>query len=270
MREKLLANISANLRFFRRNRLFLLAVLFFLIMSSLSFLPGLFFADFVDHFDIVLRISNNMGTFGDFLSGAMILMLISYHLRGRSLKMVVTKPCTVALWTGAGMLTAGLVAFVFYLVIALVCSGLMLAWEIPFQWGIFYVCAYRFLVCLIVIAYLGFLAVIMHPVAAIFFLLVVNNGTLHYFILMLESKAQSSGETIAASLSGFGAVLIKGLYGVLPSFSPFSKKTNAIFESLRVMPGEWLYLLYVCTYTLIVVSFFYLLSIYILGNKNLN
>ncbi|MCK4910182.1 MAG: hypothetical protein KAR83_01000 [Thermodesulfovibrionales bacterium] len=268
MRTQLLANIRTNLRFFRRNRLFLVALLFFIITSSLSFLPNMFLSGSADRFDTVVSIISSLGTFGYLLSGTMILILVSYHLRGRSLKMVVTKPCTPALWAGAGMLTAGLVAFVFYLVVALVCSGLMLAWEIPFQWGIFYVCAYRFLVCLIVISYLGFLAVVMHPVAAIFFLLVVNDDLLYYFILMLESKAQSAGEGAAATLSGFGALLIKSIYGVLPSFSPVSKKAGAVFSSLRVMPGEWLSLVYVCGYALVAVSFFYLLTIYVLGKKN--
>jgi hypothetical protein len=242
MSTRIIANIKTNLRFFSRNKLFLVAVLFCMIITSLSFLPNLFFSDSVDRFDTVLRINNSLGSFGYLLSGTMILLFISHHLRGRSLKMVVTKPCTPAEWVATGMLTAAIVTFVYYVLVVLICSGLMLYWDIPFQSGIFFVSIYRFLICLAVISYIGFLTVVMHPVVTIFFLLVVNDTLLYSFILMLDSKAQSTGDGAVAALSGFGALLIKVIYGVVPNFSPFTDKVDAIFESLRIIPGEWLLL----------------------------
>jgi hypothetical protein len=61
--------------------------------------------------------------------------------------------------------------------------------------------------------------------------------------------------------------LFHGLYILFPMLEPFGKKTAGIHSSLRVMHGEWKYLLYALGYALTLSAFCYSSALFALERK---
>lgn len=266
MREQVWLHLGVDLKFFRRNRLLVAVSAVFFGMTALSLLGSIVFQSTTGHFETIRAIAQGLNGFTRVLSAALGLFLVSTHLRNRSLKMVVTKPASPEVWLGSGLLSALLVAAALHLLTWVVSVGLSLVWKVPLQAGFGFLAIDSFLGATILLAYLTCLAVFLHPVVAVLVVLVLNEGTFYGLMFMLDAAIRGLGANafFAALREVFRAV-----YMVLPMTSPLAERSQEVMESLRVAPGDWTTLLMRAGYALVVLAFFYMLSVVGIRRRNL-
>jgi hypothetical protein len=178
--------------------------------------------------------------------------------------MVFTKPCTPAVWLLSAFLSAVIVSFLLNFVILVSATVLSLLWHVPVRPGLVFLSAETFVVSVGLIAYLMLLATLVHPAIAAICTLIFN-AYLFYGARLWTEAAIRSGST------GPWLRVLKGLfhwlYLVLPMLYPFGKKTEGAHLSLRVMNGEWKYLLYSLGYSLSLSGFCYCVALFALQRK---
>jgi hypothetical protein len=194
------------------------------------------------------------------------LFAVSAHLRERSVKLVLTKPCLPETWLASIFLAAILVTFAIYGFVALGAAALSWIWEIPWQSGFLLMAVESACQAVIQMAFLTCLAVAFHPVVAVLMALFFNEGAIYQLKFLLTGGIASGGDTPGLTLA---TVLCDTLYMVLPMISPFEKELDSVRMSLRATGGDWLTLLGVLGYTAFVTVFLFLLSDYLLRRKNL-
>jgi ABC-type transport system involved in multi-copper enzyme maturation permease subunit len=264
MTELLRANILVDLAYYRRSRLLLAFMLMFLLLTALGSLPPLFGNSGVQTFNALHEIFTELNGFLLALCACLGLFIISSHLRNRSLKMVFTKPCPPALWLLSAFLSAVIVSLLLSFVVLTSMTLLSLAWHVPVRPGLVFLSAETFVVSVGLIAYLMLLATLVHPAVAAICTLVFN-AYLFYDAQLWTDAVIRSGNTSPwlRVLKG----LFHWLYLVLPMLSPFGQKTEGVHVSLRVMHGEWKYLLYSLGYALTLSAFCYCVSLFALQRK---
>jgi len=265
LRKQLAANISTNFKFYRRNRLILLIALFLLFILGLFSVPSLFFITTAKKFTLVQDLVSVLDEFAVFITVALGLLSISYNLRNRCLKMVITKPCSMENWLFSHFISALMVCAALFLFILVVSSVLLFIWHIPMQWGIVYVILDEFFRAMIILSYIIFLTVIFHPVLAVLVALFFQAGT--FYGLTIWAKAGLEVGIVKKAYLHFLEKLFYALYMILPSMSPYSSRTRDIYLSFRVKPSEWKYLLFTFIYAVMVSVFFYFLADYFLKKR---
>lgn len=264
MAELLRANLLAHFAYYRRSRLLLAFMLVFLLLAGLSSLPALFTNSGVKSFNALQEVFSDLNSFLLFFAGGVILFLISSHLRNRSLKMVFTKPCPPSIWLGSAFLSAVTVSFLLNCIVLLGALSFSLLLHLPVRTGLIFVSLDTFIASIGIIAYLMLLASVLHPAIAVTFALIFN-ADLFYSVNLWTQSAIRAGN---ASL-GLRALnkLFQYLYLASPMVYAFGKKTEGIYNSLRVLHGEWRYLPYSLGYALALSLFCYLLSLFALQRK---
>jgi hypothetical protein len=146
-------------------------------------------------------------------------------------------------------------------------SGVLLSvlWHLPVRMGLVFISAETFAVSLGLIAYLILLATVIHPVLAAIVALIFNADPFYQFDVWTKAAIRSGNSSIALRMV---ERLFHGLYILLPMVYPFDKQTQNIHTSLRVMSGEWKYLLFSLGYTLALSAFCYCVSLFALKRKN--
>jgi len=264
MAELLRANLLAHFAYYRRSRLLLAFMLVFLLLTGLSSLPALFIGSGVKNFNSLREIFSTINVFLLFFAGGLGLFIISSHLRNRSLKMVFTKPCTPALWLASAFLAAMAVSLLLNGIVLTSAVALSLVWHVPVRAGLVFVSLDTFIASVELIAYLMLLTMLMHPAVAATFALIFNAA------LFYEVQGWARGVILSGNSSrGLRLVewLFHYLYLLLPMVHAFDKKTENIYSSLRVMHGEWKYLLYSSGYVLVLGAFCYFLALFVLQRK---
>jgi len=265
MAELLKANIFADLTYYRRSKLLLAFLVVFLLLTALLSLPPLFMNSGVQNFNSLQQIISNLNFFLILLSAGTGLLVISSHLRSRNLKMVFTKPCTPAVWLLSAFLSAALLSLFLDLVVLASSVLLSVLWHLPVRMGLVFVSLETFTVSLGVIAYLILLATIMHPALAAIVAIIFNAELFYDFQVWTQGAIRSGYNNWALHLV---ERIFHVFYIVLPMFVPFEKQTQNIHSSLRVMSGEWKYLLYSLGYALAVSAFCYCTALYALQRKS--
>lgn len=269
MHAQIMANVGVNFKFYRRNRLLLVAGLLILLVASLSAVPSLFFLTKSQHLSIIIKVAEELSSFATIIVPFLGLLLISQHLGNRSAKMIFTKPCPPEIWLISSSMSAVMVAAVFYAGIFLLCSLLFFVWEIPFQWGLVFVILNDFSHVLIWLAYITFLAVVFHPVVAVMFVFIFQEGIFYYLKLLLISGIKTAGEGSFAIFLTSVKWLVDTIFLIIPITDPFEEKTRGVYESLRGTDADWLILVATWGYALGVSLFFFLLANYFLKRKRL-
>ena len=265
MTELLKANFWADVTFYRRSKLLLAFMLVFLLLTALQSLPPLFMNSGVQSFNSLQEIISDLNFFLLLLAGGMGLLIVSSHLRNRSLKMVFTKPCPPELWLLSAYLSAAATSLFLNLVVLGSEVLLSILWHLPVRIGLVFVSAETFAVSLGLIAYLVVLATVMHPALAAIVAIVFNADLFYQFDVWTKAAIRSGNSSLALR---FVERLFHGLYILLPMVYPFDKQTQNIHTSLRVMRGEWKYLLFSLGYTLALSAFCYCVSLFALKRKN--
>ena len=194
MYSQFVANIGVNLKFYRRNRLLLIASIFILGVLGLSVIPAFFFLSTTKHLEMIKVIFSQMSNFTTIVTASLGLLFISHHLGNRTTKMVFTKPCPPEIWLLSSLLSASIVCFSLYIGILLICSILSFCLKVPFLWAIVYMTFNEFLQATIVLSYITFLAVIFHPVLAVLFIIIFGDGVFYPLKLLLIGGIKASGE----------------------------------------------------------------------------
>jgi hypothetical protein len=266
MLEQLRANLGTHLKFYRRNRLLLVLALLFALLAGLSITFSLIFSSTTGRFEIVHGVVSQLDNFAFVLVGALGLFLVSSHLRNRSLKMVLTKPCLPETYLASVFLSAAVVGALLYA--AILSFGLILCgfWKIPIQSGFFFITAESLLQALIVMAYLAFLSFVMHPVPAVLIALLLNEGIFYQLrFALLTAIKNTGGNPLLPAVEKVTFLL----YMILPMYQPYSEKTESVHESLRTTTADWGTLGQVALYTLAITGLCYCLSDLALRRKNL-
>jgi len=264
MAELLKANIVAHLAYYRRSRLLLAFLILFVLLTALESVPPMFLNSGVQSFNALREIFSGLNFFLRLFAAGLGLFIISSHLRNRSLKMVFTKPCPPALWLGSAFVSAVMVALLLNIVVLGGMTVLSLLWHIPVRAGLVFVACDTLMMSVGLVAYLMLLATLVHPaIAAI--LAIIFNADLFYEGELWARSAIRAGNHSA----GLRAMehLFHFLYLTCPILHPFSKNTENIYGSLRVMHGEWKYLLYSMGYVLALSAFCYLAALAALQRK---
>jgi|SRR5215831_14846215 len=266
MLDRLWVNIAVQMKFYRRNRLLLVVGLLFLLLSAISIIFSFVFGSTTGRFEIVRSVLTQAGTFAFLFVGGLSLFSISAHLRNRSLKMVLTKPCPPEIWLGSVYLSATLIAGALFAVIAGGTALLCWIWGIPIQSGFFLVALRGLSGALVASFYLGFLSVVMHPVMAVLLAVLLNEGVFYGLRFALLTAIRTTGGNPLLPVFEKATYL---LYMTLPVFDPYAEKVAAAEASLRATPADWRVLLQAGGYTLTVGALFYCLSLFFLKRKNL-
>jgi hypothetical protein len=267
MREQLIAHLGTHLRFFRRNRLLLAVAGVFLVITGLSLMSALLFSSSASRFESIRYVSEGLTGFARMLVPAMGLFLVSSHLRNRTLKMVFTKPATPEVWLASGLFAAILVGLTLHLLIAGLCVGLSLAWGVPVQAGFLFSALDSFLRSAILLGYLSFLTVVLHPVVAVLIVLVFNEGAFYGLISMMEAAIRATGGSPVLPVF---KEIFRAIYILLPMTTPLEGRSDEVARSLRVTEGDWSTLLLRTGYAFVVLAFFYMLSTMALRRRNLS
>ncbi len=264
MTELFKANFVADLIYFRRSRLLLGFALVFLLLISLSIMPSLFAASGVQKFNILVQIVESLHFFTQIFAAALALMVVSSHLRNRSLKMVFTKPCTPALWL-ASAFAAAIAVILAISITVLVCSlGLSFCWHLSVKTGLLFSALDNLIASVGTLVYVALMAMLLHPAIAVIVVLVFNANTFYgaQFQMLALMRAGNSSTTLRVLERMFHY-----LYLIAPVFHAFEDKTSTVVSSLRVTHGEWRYLAYSLGYVLVLSAFCYCVALFALQRK---
>lgn len=266
MLRQLAANTRTLLRFYARNRLILALAVVLVAVMGLYLVPTLLFESSVTRFELLRQISSQLNWFALVFVAGLGLFAIASHLRNRNLKMVLTKPCLREVWLASVMLSAGLVAVLLYVVVALATLALSLAWHIPYQWGFAYIAIDGFLTAMIAMSYLLALTSAVHPVVAVLLVLFVSEQTLYGLKSVIAGSLEASRHK---ALLGAASWACDAVYMVLPMLMPFSEAKSEVYSSLRVSRDDWLTLIASGSYAVLVSLFCFLLANYFLRRRSL-
>ncbi len=267
MYAQLWANIATNLVFYRRNRLIVAAVIFIVVIMGLTTIPAVIFTSRSQHLEQIKIVMKLVTTFAMVVTAGLGLMLVSQHIRDRSVKMVFTKPCLPEIWLLSSFLSAGLVAAVLFAIALLVTSLLSVVWSIPFQSGIVYILLNDYFQAMSLMAFATFLSVVFHPVLALFVLFVLQEGLFYWLKVILAGGIKMAGESTIAPLLKFIKAIVDALYMLWPTFSPYGTKMEQISKTLRGSDADWTYLALAIVYAVVLTAMFYFLTGYVLKKK---
>ena len=257
MLEMVTLNAKTHLRFFARNRLILVLSILMLGFAALSLVPSLFLATSVGRFELMRMILSQLGGLCLIVTSSLGLLSVSSHVRGRTLSLVVTKPCSPEVWLAALFVAGATVVAAVHLGLAGLAAGLSAAWGVPYQAGFAFVAVDGFFRAMIWFSYLTALGAAFHPVLAVLIALLLNEETLYGLKFMIAASVEARGPSTL--LSGTQA-LADGLYFVVPMVKPLSQKTEDLYSSYRVIASDWPVLLGIGGYTCLTVAFFFALS----------
>jgi len=268
VKEQLFANIKTNFKFLFRNLLLLLIIIIF----ALTILQNLLISSFthqsnINRFDTIQTIVGITQGFSNVLVISIGVLIVFSHFRGRSLKMIFTKPCLPETWLLSLFLTVVISAAVLYLFSFLVASCLFMVWKIPYQWGLLYLTAREMLTTCATSLTLLMLCLIVHPILAVFVLLTFQESSFYFFVTQLEALLR-----ITSSTSSFFLSLAKqfayAIYMILPA-DLFGTESQKIKLSWLMTGKDALHLGIIFIYTVLLSALLFFLSLMLLRKKRL-
>jgi ABC-type transport system involved in multi-copper enzyme maturation permease subunit len=256
---QLLANTFTHLRFYRRNRLLVLVGILIGIMFLISIVPTAITAS--KRFDTIQALVSTAEGFLVMLAAVLGLVTISHHVRTRSLKLVITHPCSMETWVLSHFVSALIVVTTLFAGVLLLALGLFLVWGVPVQWGLFYVLLQSLCSAMVIFAFLLFLSTVVHPVVAALIALVFSPETLRWLITIIKAQAEMVPDGVLKTLDQILLTVFHGLYLVWPEYSPFAEQTTRLQRSYLVAAGDtWVIVLTVLYTTLLCALSFFLTS----------
>jgi ABC-type transport system involved in multi-copper enzyme maturation permease subunit len=267
MTRLLWTNIRVNLRFYLRNRLLTALAVVLIFMMALFAIPSLLVTTAGQRLAMVRQIVTQLSFFGTFFTGLLGLLTVSHHLRNRSLKMVVTKPCPLEVWLLAHFLSAALVAAGLYTAVFLIGSALAAVWRVPIQQGLAAMMTHDLLQAVSIFAFLVFLTTFMHPALAAVVVLLFQEGTFHNLLVWVMAGLDVKSSLSAGLFFSATKYFLQSIYFVLPSWSPYSEKLVHLGQDLEFTRNQLPFLLSSITYWLLLGSFCYFSAILLLRRK---
>ncbi len=262
MLDTLLLNTGVHVRFFVRNRLLLAFGLLMAGIFALGMIPMVLMDTSANRFSELQAVTSQLATFAMVFPASLGLFTVSSPPRNRNLKMVFTKPCPPGVWLASLYLSAALVAFVLYVVIALGAAGLSLAWHVPLQPGLAYAALDGFFRAIVWLSFVTTMTFAFHPVVAVMIALFVNDATFYGLKYMIAGAVAANGMNIAN-------LACDVFYAILPMSQPFDDRTRELYASWRVAGADWLLLMGIGGYAVLVLVLSYVMSLLLLRRKAL-
>jgi len=266
MLDALLLNTGVHVRFVVRNRLLLAFSLLMAGIFALEMIPMVLMDTSANRFSELQAVTSQLATFAMVFTASLGLFTVSSHLRNRNLKMVFTKPCPPGVWLASVYLSAALVAFVLYVVIALAAAGLSLAWHVPLQPGLAYAALDGFFRAIVWLSFVTTLTVAFHPVVAVMIALFVNDATFYGLKYMIAGAVAANGAKTWLTIATLACDVF---YAILPMSQPFDDRTREVYASWRVAGADWLLLMGIGGYAVLVLVLSYAMSLLLLRRKAL-
>jgi hypothetical protein len=252
------------LRFFARNRLLLAFGLVMLLLFGLTLVPMVMFDTSSDRFNLLRSITSQMSSYAMVFTASLGLFAVSSHLRGRNVKMVLTKPCLPETWLASIFIAALLVAMAIYTLLAVAAAILSWIWDIPWQWGFVFVAVDGAGRALIQMSFLTCLATAFHPVVAVLIALFFNEGIFYHLKFLLAGSPDAGKPWLTAA-----SVLCDVFYMVLPMADPLANRTKDVYQSLRAGEADWLNLGMALGYSVLLSALLFVVTDYLLRRKQL-
>jgi hypothetical protein len=270
MSGALRACVSVNLKFMLRNRLPIILTLILLVMGLIGFLPVLVAQTAGRKLEVVKQLTSLLGGWVYILAPLLALVTISNQLHNRSLKLVVTKPCSRELWLFSNVCSALLVATVLLAAILALGLGLATAWRLPVHSALVYIALERWFQTMMLMSKFVLLAVLMHPVLAVVLTMIVSESLFYGLSLWTSAGLEAAGEgSPARAMLGVLNQACLAAYHVLPADAPFEAQSKEIHAALRVTAQHWDQLGWTALYAVCFLSFCYWLAAVALRAKRL-
>lgn len=263
--NQLSSNIITNLRFYRRSRLLVLVGLFIVVVMLISMVTTAFTAS--KKFDTIQAFVVSADWFLTLLAALLGLTTISHHVRTRSLKLVLTHPCTMETWVLSHFASVFVVIVGLFAVVAVVTLALFLLWNVPVQWGFLYVVMWALCSAMITFAFLLMLASFIHPIVAALLALFFSPSTVQWLLTLLEVQIQTAPAGYLRIVDNGLKVVLSALYYTLPAYSPYSEQTQSLQNSYRVATGDTHALFVTVVYTAVLCGLMFFLTTGILKRK---
>jgi hypothetical protein len=266
VRSQLLLNTKIHLLFFARNRIVLAFGLLMIAIFGLSLVPMLLYETSGDRFNLIRRMIVQVTEFCWVFVTSLGLFAISAHLRDRSVKLVITKPCLPEIWLASIFLAAILIAAAMHTLVVVGVWMMSWLWGIPWQWGFLLVAIHAACQAVIGMALLSFLSTAFHPVLAILIALFFGEASLYQLKFLVAGG-------MAAGTDRPGLALLEGVceaaYMLVPMTTPFAQALEPVYMSFRTTADDWVTLLGAISYTVLVTTLLFFLSDYLLRRKTL-
>jgi hypothetical protein len=254
--KQLICNTTTNLRFYSRNRLLVLVAIFFAIVFLISIVPTAFTLS--KKFNTIQAFVSTADGFL-FMVGAILgLVTVSHHVRTRSLKLVVTHPCTMEAWVLSHFVSALIVVATLFVGILAIALILFLVWGLPVQWGLVYVVVLGLCSTMVIFAFLLFLSTIVHPVVAALIAMIFTPGSLLWLNTTFRAQTEMLPDGYLKTVNQLVQVIFRGLYLLWPEYSPLTGQLTTLQASYRITSGD-IYLVFTAvlyTTVLCALSFF--------------
>ncbi|MDH4183009.1 MAG: hypothetical protein OEV92_02210 [Nitrospinota bacterium] len=266
MLEQVFLNTAVNLKFFRRSRFILgLSLLVFLLMA-ISSVPMFIFGGVGGEFEVMRQVFDMLLDYVQVFAAIMGMFYIHSHIKDRSLKMVLTKPCLPETWLFSLGVSSALVVAGFHIVIFFAALGAFFVVGIQFQYGFLFLAAANLISSMILMFYGMFLATIIHPALAAVVIIFFSEGAfMGIFELVSSGLLARPDSRLLSSLQPFFELI----YLALPMYEPFRDRYSDMMDSMTVSSDQWIYLVYSGAYALVFGTLMYLLSLYFLRRKNI-
>lgn len=269
MGKQLRACLVTNITFVWRNRLPVVVGSLFLGMALLTMLPAFFLATPGKHLLLLRQLVSTLNGCVYWLSGAIALLTLSHHLRSRSVKLVLTKPCPLEVWLLSNFLSVLAIAFVLDAIIWLAGVGCSALWGLPVQQGLAYLSFESFCRTVIVCAYLILLTTLFHPAVAVLVAVMFQEGTFYMMLVWLTAAVQATGGPAVPPILVALKQAFEAFYFLLPSYAPFLMDTAGVHQSLRIGAGDLAHLGTTLLYAVCFASFCFWGSDLVLRRKRL-
>lgn len=256
--NQLTANVVTNLRFYRRSRLLILIGLFVVVVFLITLVTTAVTAS--KRFDVVQACVSLAEWFLVMLAALLGLVTVSHHVRSRSLKLVVTHPCSMETWVFSHFVSAAVVVITLSATVAAVAFALFLAWDIPVQWGFLYVIAWGACTAMITFAFLLTLSSLVHPIVAAMIAAFFSPETVKWLLTLLQVQIETGPDGILRTINNGIKLLLSALYYGLPAYTPFADRVESLELSYRIAPGDTHALFVTAVYTLVMCSLMFFLT----------
>jgi hypothetical protein len=266
MRDQLAEHLSALFKFYRRSRLLLAIGLVYLAGIGVSVALSVAARSGTGRFELIRALFDQLNGFASVLTAALGLLVISSHLRRKTLKVVFTKPSPPDLWLAACLLSAATVSLAAHASTLGLVYGLSLAWGVPLQPGFAVLSAHAYLCAMVLLGFVTFLTMAVHPAIAVMLVLVLRESTFFWLRFTLAARVAGEWNAFYWLLERVCYVV----YLVLPSLRPYEGKLESVSVSLRASPTDAWVLLQTAGYSLACLVFYYALSAALLRRKDLS
>ncbi len=269
MINKLLECGKVNLKLYYRSKLILGVAGLLLLLTPLFGLNFFFQLGELGRFEMLQKIHGGILLFIYLLTGALGLVTLSRPLKQKTIKLIVTRPCSYEILIGSHFLSALGISLVAFLATTLGTSLLFPLLGITYQTGIWFVTFDWFIRASILFSVLMLLSLFVRPILAALITLFLNPSMIRHWLLTISARLEIMAKSQATGWLSFLRYLLIGLYGFLPVYGPLSGETSQIHSSYQVSQfGDWSYLFYAGLYALVIGSFCFWLVAFVLRRRN--